>query len=126
MSYCRWSSDGWSCDVYVYANVSGSWTTHVAGRKRVNAEPCPRMDWDALARLTYEERLAAVESWQRAESEWLEESPLVDIGLPHDGKSFNDETPGDCANTLEMLRAAGYTVPQYAIDTLREEDGEER
>lgn len=29
MSYCRWSSDNFKCDVYVYADVSGGWTTHV-------------------------------------------------------------------------------------------------
>lgn len=27
MSYCRW---GYGSDVYVYANVSGAWTIHVA------------------------------------------------------------------------------------------------
>lgn len=48
--------------------------------------------------------------------------PLRDIGLPHDGGRFNDDTPGECADTLLMLRSCGYIVPQYAIDALREEE----
>lgn len=126
MSYCRWSSDGWRCDVYVYKDVSGGWTTHVAGRKRVHPEPCPQLDWDAIRDRTKDEKVAAIESWQRAERAWLDQAQMVDIGLPHDGARFNDDTAGDCANTLEMLRAAGYWVPQYAIDSLREDDGAER
>jgi hypothetical protein len=47
--------------------------------------------------------------------------PLRPIGLPHDGESFLDGSPSDCADRLEGLRALGYTVPQYAIDELREE-----
>lgn len=34
MSYCRWSSMNWMCDVYVYEDVDGGWATHVAGRRR--------------------------------------------------------------------------------------------
>jgi alkanesulfonate monooxygenase SsuD/methylene tetrahydromethanopterin reductase-like flavin-dependent oxidoreductase (luciferase family) len=46
---------------------------------------------------------------------------LVSIGLPHDGESFLDGTPAQCADRLERLRAMGYNVPEYAINTLREE-----
>lgn len=43
MSYCRWSSMNWGCDVYVYEDCDvyvyedcdGGWTTHVAGRRRI-------------------------------------------------------------------------------------------
>ncbi len=34
MSYCRWSTDEFRCDLYIYANVNGYWTIHVAGRTR--------------------------------------------------------------------------------------------
>ncbi len=50
--------------------------------------------------------------------------PLRPIGLPFDGKSFNDDTAAQCADRLSWLRAMGYSVPQYAIDTLRDEDAD--
>lgn len=33
MAYLRWSSNNFNCDVYCYANCSGAWTTHVAGKR---------------------------------------------------------------------------------------------
>ena len=113
MSYCRWSSDDFQCDVYVYENVSGGWTTHVASNR-------PVIDRSVLPPIVTEDPL----SWYRrleAVSEQLKTAERKPIGLPHDGKTFNDETPGEAADTLEMLRAVGYNVPQYAIDALREE-----
>jgi hypothetical protein len=47
--------------------------------------------------------------------------PRKYIGLPHDGDSFNHDTPGECADWLEHLRAIGYKVPKFAIDALRQE-----
>jgi hypothetical protein len=34
MSYCRWSCDDFRSDVYTYAHIDGTWTTHVAGQTR--------------------------------------------------------------------------------------------
>ena len=39
MSYCRWSSDNWKCDLYCYEDVSGGITTHVAGNRIVGDIP---------------------------------------------------------------------------------------
>lgn len=111
MSYCRWSD----CDVYVYADASGGWTTHVAGRRNAAGKP-PPLDW------TSTETLLA--SYQ-AMIQWSKDhTDMVDIDLPNAGKSFNDPTPGQCADRLEALRAEGFDVPQYAIDALREEENE--
>lgn len=121
MSYCRWSSYGWKCDVYVYEDVSGGWTTRVAGRKRVAPDPCPEIDWEAIWRLPKEEQAAAFSAWRDAEREWLDRAELVDIGLEFDGKSFNDPTPGACAATLSMLKRAGYVVPDEVIRELENE-----
>lgn len=41
MSYCRFSTDDYQCDVYVYEDVGGWWSTHVAGNRPVYAEPLP-------------------------------------------------------------------------------------
>ena len=112
MSYCRWSD----CDVYVYAASTGGWTTHVAGRRNA-AGKAPPLDW------TSTETLMAS---YRATIQWDKDNPhMVDINLPSAGMTFTDNTPGQCADRLEALRAEGFDVPQYAIDALREEEGEE-
>jgi hypothetical protein len=140
MSYCRFSSMNWQCDVYVYEDVMGGWTTHVARQRRVFG-PIPDVPWGKL--LTFGEydrearKMVYPSIWHRAASNlffglvafWhnkvhmgtLRWIPLRPIGLQHDGASFNDATPGECANRLEHLRSLGYVVPQRAIDALREE-----
>lgn len=122
MSYCRWSSDDFRCDVYVYADARGGWTTHVAARRHVLDEPLP-----APVDLPREFTPAEFDAWyarERAVHAIVDRAELVAIGLPHDGDTFNDPTPGTCADRLDGLRRVGYVVPQYAIDALREEETE--
>ena len=118
MSYCRWSSDDFQCDVYVYGDVYGGWCTHVAGNRPVFKTALPEpVTWnpdDDASMRAYFERHQVVTGMIR-------DATRVPIGLPHDGATFDDPTPGACADTLQMLRASGYQVPQYAIDELREE-----
>lgn len=113
MSYCRWSSDDFQCDVYTYEDCMGGWTTHVASRRRIFKEPLP-------PEVDYYDREAGMKRYKKV-MEMVEEAEVVDIGLPEDGETFNDDTPGECANTLETLKNMGYRVPQYAIDALRAE-----
>ena len=141
MSYCRWSSMNWRCDVYVYADVGGGWTTHVAGRRRI-VSPLPDLPlmrlpnfgghWNReTRRMEYPSRWHALGArivfgfsafWHnRVHLASLRLIPLRPIGKAHDGESFNDATPTECADRLEQLRSAGYIVPQYAIDALRDE-----
>lgn len=140
MSFCRWSSDNWMCDVYVYEDVSGGYTTHVAGRRCI-VPPIPDILW-SLPRfgVSFDDDHKAVypSRWHRLAGRamltfgcfWhnkihmasVKLMPLRDIGLPFDGERFNDETAEECADTLEWLRSEGYRVPQYAIDALREEE----
>lgn len=115
MSYCRWSSDDFQCDVYVYEDVSGGFTTHVASNRLVYAEPLPaHVPFDADNMDAWMERHGKVNAM-------ADRADRVDIGLPHDGESFNDDTASECADRLESLRSLGYIVPQYAIDALRGE-----
>ena len=39
MSYCRFSSDDYGCDAYVYEDVSGGFTIHLAGRRYLGDVP---------------------------------------------------------------------------------------
>lgn len=115
MSYCRWSSDDFACDVYVYESTGDDWVTHVARNRPVGVvPPMPPFRADPA---WAEEFIQA----HQAQHEFLKTAPRAPLGLPHDGDSFSDATPGACAERLELLRAVGYRVPQYAIDELRQE-----
>ncbi len=134
----------WMCDVYVYESCEGGWITHVASRRRV-IPPIPDIPimrvprfgakYDPATRETTHPsrrhdcaRSLALRLWAFWRR-WVHMAsmnliPLRPIGLAHDGESFSSDVPGDCADLLLMLRAAGYNVPQGAIDTLREEQTE--
>ena len=146
MSYCRFSSLNMMCDVYVYEDCRGGWTTHVASVRRV-IPPIPSFidgwfltrawrwsggNWNAdTGEFEYPSRWRkhAYKAWTLFAAWWqtyihggsLKIIPMRKIGLPEDGETFNDATAEDCADRLEYLRALGYRVPQYAIDALREE-----
>lgn len=126
MSYCRWSSDNFECDVYVYEHVDGGWTTHVAGNRHVG--DCPKVDLVSLM-AGYQDadeaekhrRAVLMAEQQKAQHEFLSACERRPIGLSRDGETFSSPTPGACADLLEDLMAEGYNVPQYAIEELRAE-----
>ena len=120
MSYCRWSSDRFQCDVYVYADCTGGWTTHVASSRSI--EKSPVMPWRTLGVPI----LGRFRWWlyTKRNDRWSDNRTFTSIGLEHDGESFNDNTPGECAARLEELKAMGYNVPQYVINSLLEEEQE--
>ena len=130
MSYCRFSSDRYGCDVYVYEDVHGGYTCHVAARKIVNlheAPHCPDLiDYprDEEGKIT-EEALADFMVKHRAYMDWLKDSAIrEEIGLEFDGQTFNVETATSMGNELQLLKNMGYNVPQYVIETLWEEGKE--
>ncbi len=142
MSYCRWSSMNWNCDVYVYESCNGGWTTHVAARRRI-FQPIPELpiNWgtdlfggkwnDEAKDIIYPSKFRKTLSsgYYRFWAFWykylhngtLRIIPFREIGLPHDGETFHDGTSLTCAKRLEYLRDVGYRVPQYAIEALLDE-----
>ena len=115
MSYCRFSSDDFQCDVYVYESCHGGWEIHVAGCRYVFKEPLP-----AIIPWTDENAEACIARMRKV-SAMVDQAGQEDIGLQHDGESFNERSPAECANRLVYLRELGYRVPQEAIDALLEE-----
>lgn len=114
MSYCRWSSNDHQCDLYIYEDARDLWVTHVASSRVQYIEPLPPP-------------VNAVTEWQRwmdryaTVSRLFDRSPHVPIGLPYDGQSFEDDSPGACADRVAMLRALGYQCPDHVEGALREE-----
>jgi hypothetical protein len=113
MSYCRWSSDSWKSDLYVYEDVSGGWTIHVAGNRIIG--DVPPLDYSTAEKLgeTYRAQMAVLKDLGRAP-----------IGLPQDGCTFHLASPGECADRIEDLAAIGYHVPPGVVEALRAEQAE--
>lgn len=113
VSYCRWSTDCYQSDVYVYASNDG-WVTHVASRRRVPIRPTPTAPpYNA----SVEEIVAysrACDDWVRDESAWR----WQDIDDPSAGESYCDPTAEVCAMRLAVLRANGIRVPDGVIEAL--------
>ena len=119
MSYCRWSSDKFQSDVYVYANVSGYWTTHVANLRIAEEYPHPDpYSYEMVSKTPNDEWTKQIKAYH----EWLDTVDHKPFGLPHDGQTFNDKTPQDCAKTLRKLRDLGYRVPDGVIEELEAEE----
>lgn len=141
MSYCRFSSNNFWCDVYVYKNVNGGWTTHVAANRHV-IPPIPQLPWRWMpklgviydeGRVIYPSRfhaavadvcLSVLGASNRLHLWSVRVIPRRKIGGPYDGARLHIEEesgPAEVAGQLEALRDWGYKVPQYAIDALLEE-----
>ena len=113
MSYCRWSDEDFRSDVYCYRSDEG-WETWVATHRHVPPEPMPQpLTRDATAEEWFARHSAVMSLIDRAE--------LVPICGPYDGEHFNDCSASDTLETLLMLRRAGYSVPDHALQELRDE-----
>ena len=114
MSYCRWSTDDFQCDLYCYESGEG-FITHVAGlRVRYKTplpEPVDEFDFNV--------------SWKRHETvmEMLDDAEREPIGLPYDGKKFYDPDLPSFLERVKMLQEVGYNVPDYLIPMIVKEIG---
>ncbi|MDO9402088.1 MAG: hypothetical protein Q7T46_11675 [Polaromonas sp.] len=119
MSYCRFSTNDYQCDVYVYASVGGFIAIHVAGSRQTPDTPPPPAIGDWWNR--GEQGIADYMARDEAVTAWLATAERKVIGLPYDGQSLDAADEASAAETLEMLRDLGYNVPQFVIDALKEE-----
>lgn len=114
MSYCRWSSMDYLCDVYCYEHVDGYFAVHVAENRPVyKTELPPQVDY-----------AKDPEGWMKRHHEvmnMLDEADREPIGLPYDGQDHQFSTSEEAAYFLEELRSVGYNVPDTAITALHEE-----
>lgn len=120
MSYCRWSSDDFQSDVYVYEDCRGPWVVHVAGRRHV-------ISLSGLPEVPDREVVgfdAWFEVWhERHElvSARIDKAETVPIDHPAAGESRYFDTPGEAADWLDELAATGLHVPDGVCDALRDE-----
>ena len=116
MSYCRWSSDNWRCDLYCYEDCAGGYITHVAGRHLKNPEILPQLP----LKLT----LDNLNEWHEIHNkqlDLLENAEYEPIGLPYDNETFNDPDLQSFLERVISLKGMGYHVPNYVIEDIKEE-----
>ena len=111
MSYCRWSSDNFACDLYCYEDVNGGFTTHVARNRVVGDVP----------KFSLNEPKDELFAAYRKQMAWLTTAKREPIGLPFDGESFNDPDLESFLARLLNLAEAGYHFPASVIKTVRDE-----
>jgi len=112
MSYCRWSSDDFGCDLYVYAS-DGGYTIHVAARRVVGDVP-------KLPPVTE----VPVEAWvaaYQAQADFIKTAERRPIGGAWDGASLYPIDARTCLATLEGLRSAGYRFPDSVLAAIAAE-----
>lgn len=115
MSYCRFSSDDWSSDLYCYEDDLGGFTTHVARIRYVLKETLPLPiafdDHNIEAWLDRDEKVMAA----------AKGADRVPIDLPHAGETFNDPDLQSFLDRIVYLKSLGYRVPDYTIQAIQEE-----
>jgi len=113
VSYCRFSSDDYGCDAYVYEDTFGGFTIHLAGRRYLGDVP----KTSTIELKNTNEFLAA----QRKQMIFLNTAETEKITLEYAGQTFNTSTAKECAEGLIRFKSLGYKIPQYAIDSLLSE-----
>lgn len=110
MSYCRFSSDNFACDLYCYEDYNDEFITHVASNRVLGGIP----KLPVLTEVTAEDYVAA----HRAQSAFLQTAEHVPIGLPEDGKWFSDPDIESFRDRLAWLISLGYNVPDYVLPSI--------
>lgn len=126
MSYCRWSTDNFQCDLYCYEDVSGGYTIHVAARRSITPYPYEG-SYQEFIDLCLSNQFT--ERWLERHKKWSEETEKIkkkSIGLPYDGETFNDPNLEAFLDRLLMLREVGYKFPDYVLENVKHEIMEEK
>jgi hypothetical protein len=120
MSYCRFSTDDYQCDLYIYADCAGGYTTHVAGSRYVGDTPIPEIP-EGWFKLPAAQREAL---WD-AQADWIKTARLEPINLPHAGESFFSLDADQTVERVKELRRLGYNFPDFVLSALEDEARDE-
>jgi hypothetical protein len=116
MSYCRWSSMNFMCDIYAYNSEDGI-TVHVASNRRMGPLPLSPV-------VQFFNGEISIEEYKRMDAlfaEAFENSVPVPIGLPHDGETFVARTLLQFRDLLLELRTIGYLFPDEVLEYIEME-----
>ncbi|MHA1437943.1 MAG: hypothetical protein ACTSPD_10235 [Promethearchaeota archaeon] len=119
MSYCRWSSNDFKCDLYCYEYVYGGWITHIAGLRPKYKTKLPKK-----IKFSNPPTENQWKRWWKRHQKVLKmhsKAKLIPIGLPFDGKTFHSNTLEEFLGLLIELRNIGYKFPDYVLVRINEE-----
>lgn len=118
MSYCRFSTDDFQCDLYVYSDAHGGYTIHVAkNRPKYKEELPPEVEF-------IKDNIDAWLDRHKKIMEMVEAADRETITLPHAGVSFYCLPKDAALERLAELKALGYRFPDYVIESITEEEDE--
>ena len=121
MSYCRWSSMDYTCDVYAYGSQFG-YEIHLARGRRMGPQPYNPSYEFYSGNMSMDEFMPLYEIWNDS----IKNSPVVHMDLPFENESFTLGDIEDFYDKLIELREVGYNFPDHVLDEVREEMEEER
>jgi hypothetical protein len=129
MAICRWSSDDFKCDLYIYQTVYGGIQVEIAGNHS-NHDPSV-IDWPEdlpLAMLKEGMETPIVAEWankmvaaRRQLFDMLDTAERTLIDHPHAGGSFRFETAEEVVEFLEkeIIPSGKFIVPEWLISELQ-------
>jgi hypothetical protein len=126
MSYCRFSSDNFGCDVYAYSSGEDRFHVHLAFSRVVGDVPkLPDLPDPGPGQALPQEAVQAYMEAHRAQMDFLETAEREPLDLPHAGGGFVYETLEEVLEGMLWLRSLGYRIPDYAFERIEEEMREE-
>jgi hypothetical protein len=114
MSYCRWSSDSFRCDVYAYESVYGGFELHLASNRI--PDDAPRVD----DKLLYSDISKWCKQYNKL-SKYMETCKHTKIDHEFSGASFTYDTLEELRDGFIKLREQGFNYPDYVLEDINEE-----
>ncbi len=110
MSYCRFSTDDYQCDFYVFEACHGGFSLSLAKKRYIlnNIPAVVSMD--------------NVEKWvdrHKLIMSMVKVANVIDIDLPYAGEMFSYDTIEELLVALIDFKAMGYRCPDYVIENVR-------
>ena len=112
MSYCRFSSDNYRCDLYCYASDRG-FVTHVAGTRFVGDIP----EVPPILSVPSDVWMEA----HKAQRDFISTAERKRIGLPCDGANYTDDDLESFLVTVKGLLAMGYRGRPGLVEDIEDE-----
>ena len=118
MSYCRFSSDGFKSDVYLYGSVDNDYVLHVASSRIKNIDELSK-------NLDLKIEKDNIKSFMKQYTKLLQKinkhAIHENINGKYDGQIFSFKTSKETIKMLKTLKKEGYHVPKNVFKMLKEE-----
>lgn len=121
MSYCRWSTDNFNCDIYAYESDSGFQIHICSGRYKGEI---PKTDMSFLQDGS-KESISRYMQTSQIQSDYLKTCGTKPINLPLAGESFTLPDLQSFYDKMVELKEIGYRFPDYVLECIKEEISKE-